>query len=576
MIKFIVLLLLASTITVDAACDASEDCDAVPDGVNMTVCFMNYFNAWGIPGVFFPPNPSSYSAWVDEYLFADVNNIDNGCSYFNDLVNCVGGNTSFTEENIETALNVQNDTAVFWVFVLADMQYTCSSGMTGYRQAISCNYRSSNCTRPDDCATLPAYFDCLNKEINSECGKDAAYYECQAEIIEIDLYLSNYPSCNIPAPDCDKFVDTSKTVCFRNLYNAFKLPSKPFPPSADDFTRLVDSYLFAKKENIDGACKYYNDFVNCFGGNNSLFTLENIKNALNVDDSTAGFWRFAVYDMDYTCNSNLEGFKQGFSCQFDASGCRNASDCNGRLDYFNCVNNIINIQCGTPVAQYECQSEVLDINYNTNCTQKPDCTAFANVTSMKSCLQTYFSDWGFANAAYPPYVQDFITAIDAFIVNNTNNLDTACQRYSKFYNCVGAADTSLDLNYFKNALGVDINTSSYWLFLFLDQQYSCGDGLNGMKKVVSCSADFSSCPNITDCNSRLARYNCANDILYKTCGKEAAVYECNAEILELKYTTKCTQVPDCNHFDSDGSNNSTTFGLGLITLIFSCVFYLLK
>jgi len=571
MISVALFLLLTSTITVNAACNTAGCVDELDDGkdINMTACFVNYFQAWGMP-YSFPPPFDVYVAWADEYLFADVNNIDNACTYYSNFLTCMGGsNNSFTTSNFKNALKLDNDTAAnIWVFALYDIDYSCGPGKTGYRQAVSCNYRSTNCTRSDGCDNTMQYFQCLNKEINNECGKDAVQYECYAENIELQIV---YPQCT-QRVNCTTFTDTTMKVCFRNLFNAFKIPMPPFPPAPADFNRLVDSYLLADINNIDGACAYYNDFLNCLGGNTSVYTNDNVKNALGVNDTIAAYWVFASYDMDYTCK-NTTAFKKSFNCPFDISICGIPSDCDSAVKSLTCANDIINIQCGKDVAIYECQSETLAFQYEFACNKSVNCTNFAESPGLQTCFQTYFSDWGFKNGSFPPDLATFANKTETFIKQNASNLDIVCNRFFKFYNCSGNIDYVFDIDFFKNALGVHTDLANLWLFMFLDQQYTCGDGLKGAQQLISCNPDISSCSNATNCDSLLDRFNCVNNIISSQCGNDAAQYECQAQVLETKYIPRCTVIPDCNHL---GDNSSTTLGLRLITMIFSFVMYLLN
>ncbi|KAE9548161.1 hypothetical protein FO519_008629 [Halicephalobus sp. NKZ332] len=533
-----------------SGCTTFPKCDSFVEADKMSTCFKNYFKAWGFPDSPFPPSPDNFTTVSNNFLLSSLSNIDTACSRYNDFYKCVGSsNNSFSYDYFRNALGVDNNTAAFWVFAFVDQQYTCGDGLTGVRQGIDCKFDLSTCKNDSGCDGQLGYYNCMNNIINTQCGKEAAVYECNAEILDM-----KYNSQCTNFPDCSNFVQTNLSICFKDYFDIWGFPKNSFPPSADNYTRTLERYLFSDVENINTACNRFNDLFTCAGSTNASFTYDNFRTALGVDNGTAAFWIFALLDMQYTCGDGLQAYKKGATCRFDVSRCRNATDCDGQLSYYNCMNQILNIQCGRDVALYECNAELLDMRYNTNCTKTPECGNFLNVTDMTSCFKTYFKSWGFSDSSFPPSPQDFVDKADKYILGNPGNIDTACGRYNDFFKCVGATNTSFDIDYFRNALGVDSDTANFWTFLFFDQQYSCGDGLPVFKKMAGCNFTTSSCKAPTDCDSQLTYYNCVNDIINSQCGQDVATYECNAEILEIKYTSSCTKVPDCNHFNSSDSD----------------------
>lgn len=92
----------------------------------MTLC-----KSWIMFDVQCPPDPIVFEDLLDNFALSDKDNIDIICDQYNSFVNCTeSGTECFNYDDFGTALNLKNESAALYAYMMYKLQYVCSNGLS--------------------------------------------------------------------------------------------------------------------------------------------------------------------------------------------------------------------------------------------------------------------------------------------------------------------------------------------------------------------------------------------------------------------------------------------------------------
>ncbi|KAE9551889.1 hypothetical protein FO519_004911 [Halicephalobus sp. NKZ332] len=196
-------------------------------------------------------------------------------------------------------------------------------------------------------------------------------------------------------------------------------------------------------------------------------------------------------------------------------------------------------------------------------------SADCDTGAMTNCYVGFFKNYGFSEKQFPPSYEDFTTKLATVAGGSRDAINTVCKYYSSLYKCLDSKSDCITYKNMADALdGADNGTAADYVAEFFSEQYTCSDGLEGYKQLFDCKPDIDSCKSTgSDCDSRLSLYNCLDNVIKSKCNTDAAVYMCKDNVLTAKYTSACTNLPDCDSLSSGYSNTPAIMIMSLFILI---------